>query len=70
MPKRPWKPSLTTWIFVGLAVGIAVGAVAPYLKPPYLPFTIDVPAIVRPLSLLFLNLIKSIIAPLRAGTGL
>ncbi len=66
--KRPWKPSLTTWIFVGLAVGIALGAIAPYLKPPYLPFTVDVAAIVRPLSLLFLNLIKSIIAPLVFST--
>ena len=68
MPKPPWKPSLTTWIFVGLAVGIALGAVAPYLKKPYLPFDIEVAAIVRPLSLLFLNLIKSIIAPLVFST--
>ena len=64
MPKRPWKPSLTTWIFVGLAVGIAVGAAAPYLKR----LDVDVPAIVRPLSHLFLNLIKSIIAPLVFST--
>lgn len=66
--RRSWRPSLTTWIFVGLAVGIALGAISPYLKRPYLPFDIDVAAIVRPLSLLFLNLIKSIIAPLVFST--
>lgn len=66
--KKPWTPSLTTWIFVGLAVGIALGAISPYLKKPYLPFDVDVASIVRPLSLLFLNLIKSIIAPLVFAT--
>ena len=70
MTKRSWKPSLTTWIFVGLAVGIALGALAPYLKTPYVDkrHEIDIGAIVRPLSYLFLNLIKSIIAPLVFST--
>ena len=65
MPKRTWSPSLTTWIFVGLAVGILVGWASGPLKEQ---FGIDVAALVRPLSLLFLNLIKSIIAPLVFST--
>jgi proton glutamate symport protein len=51
------KLSLTTQIFIGLLLGIALG----YLKP-------DWGIAVRPLSLLFLNLIKSIIAPLIFST--
>ncbi|HYM61036.1 MAG TPA: cation:dicarboxylase symporter family transporter, partial [Thermoanaerobaculia bacterium] len=51
------KVSLTTKIFIGLFLGIALG----YLKP-------DWGLAVRPLSLLFLNLIKSIIAPLIFST--
>ena len=47
------KVSLTTKIFIGLILGVLLG----YFKP-------DWGTAVRPLSLLFLNLIKSIIAPL------
>ncbi len=65
MAKPRWKPSLTTWIFVGLAVGIALGAAAPWLRKNT---GIDVATIVRPFSQLFLNLIKSIIAPLVFST--
>jgi proton glutamate symport protein len=73
MSKRPWKPSLTTWIFVGLAVGIAIGLLGKPLKDRFgidlaASYGVDIPAIVRPLSLLFLNLIKSIIAPLVFST--
>jgi proton glutamate symport protein len=49
--------SLTTKIFIGLIVGILLG----YFKPEW-------GTAVRPLSLLFLNLIKSIIAPLIFAT--
>jgi proton glutamate symport protein len=51
------KVSLTTKIFIGLILGILLG----YLKPEW-------GIAVRPLSLLFLNLIKSIIAPLIFST--
>jgi len=51
------KVSLTTQIFIGLILGVLLG----YLKP-------DWGVAVRPLSLLFLNLIKSIIAPLIFST--
>jgi proton glutamate symport protein len=51
------KISLTTKIFIGLIAGIALG----YFKPEW-------GTAVRPLSLLFLNLIKSIIAPLIFST--
>jgi proton glutamate symport protein len=51
------KVSLTTKIFIGLFLGILLG----YLKP-------DWGVAMRPLSLLFLNLIKSIIAPLIFST--
>jgi proton glutamate symport protein len=51
------KVSLTWKIMIGLALGILLG----YLKPEW-------GASVRPLSLLFLNLIKSIIAPLIFST--
>ncbi|HEV8432112.1 MAG TPA: cation:dicarboxylase symporter family transporter [Thermoanaerobaculia bacterium] len=51
------KVSLTTKIFIGLIAGILLG----WLKP-------DWGMAVRPLSLLFLNLIKSIIAPLIFAT--
>src|SRR5438046_8938774 len=49
--------SLTTKIFIGLILGVLLG----WLKP-------DWGTAVRPLSLLFLNLIKSIIAPLIFST--
>jgi proton glutamate symport protein len=51
------KISLTTKIFIGLIAGIVLGA----LKPEW-------GTAVRPLSMLFLNLIKSIIAPLIFST--
>lgn len=51
------KVSLTTKIFIGLILGVVLG----YLKPEW-------GIAVRPLSLLFLNLIKSIIAPLIFST--
>src|SRR5438128_5231084 len=51
------KVSLTTKIFIGLILGVLLG----HLKP-------DWGTEVRPLSLLFLNLIKSIIAPLIFST--
>src|SRR6266550_6504823 len=49
--------SLTTKIFIGLILGIILG----YAKPEW-------GTAVRPLSLLFLNLIKSVIAPLIFAT--
>src|SRR6266404_4007957 len=57
MKARLPKISLTTKIFIGLIAGIALG----YFKPEW-------GTAVRPLSLLFLNLIKSIIAPLIFST--
>ncbi len=51
------KISLTTKIFIGLALGILLG----WLKP-------DWGIEMRPLSILFLNLIKSVIAPLIFST--
>jgi Na+/H+-dicarboxylate symporter len=51
------RPSLTTWIFLGMFAGIAVGAAAPAVAVRL--------AIV---SDIFLRLIKSIIAPLLFGT--
>lgn len=51
------KISLTWKIMIGLVLGIALGALAP-----------DWGQAVRPLSILFLNLIKSIIAPLIFST--
>lgn len=51
------KVSLTTKIFIGLILGILLG----WLKP-------DWGTAVRPLSILFLNLIKAIIAPLIFST--
>src|SRR5437868_15501676 len=51
------KVSLTTKIFIGLVLGVLLG----WLKPEW-------GTAVRPLSLLFLALIKSIIAPLIFAT--
>jgi proton glutamate symport protein len=51
------KVSLTTKIFIGLLLGVLLG----YLKP-------DWGTAMRPLSILFLNLIKSVIAPLIFST--
>ena len=50
-------PSLTAWIFIGMAAGIAVG----FLMPAFA-------ANLAPVSNIFLRLIKSIIAPLLFGT--
>jgi proton glutamate symport protein len=49
--------SLTAWIFIGMAAGVAVGIVAP-----------DVARKLGPISTIFLRLIRSIIAPLIFGT--
>src|SRR5438034_6599779 len=57
-PPRPWyRPSLTTQIFIGLIVGGAVG----YFRP-------DWGNAVYFLRDIFINLIKSIIAPLVFST--
>src|SRR5438552_8375715 len=51
--------SLTTWIFIGMAVGVAVGVLFPSVaKAEWVPAVANV----------FLRLIKSIIAPLIFGT--
>jgi proton glutamate symport protein len=49
--------SLTQWIFVGMAVGLAIGWLAPE-------FAVDL----KPFSTVFLRLIKSIVAPLIFAT--
>jgi proton glutamate symport protein len=51
------KPTLTQWIFIGMAAGLLVGHFAP-----------DAAVTLRPLSTIFLRLIKSIIAPLIFAT--
>jgi proton glutamate symport protein len=51
------RPTLTQWIFIGMGVGLVVGYVSP-----------DVAVTLRPLSIIFLRLIKSIIAPLIFAT--
>ena len=51
------KISATAWIFIGMAVGIAIGVLAP-----------DVAKQLSPVSNIFLRLIKSVIAPLLFGT--
>lgn len=51
------KPTLTQWIFVGMAFGLVVGWIFP-----------DIAVSLRPLSTIFLRLIKSIIAPLIFAT--
>jgi proton glutamate symport protein len=49
--------SLTTWIFIGMAAGVALGIVAPGFARQ-----------LSPVSRVFLQLIRSIIAPLLFGT--
>ncbi|MCX6560413.1 MAG: cation:dicarboxylase symporter family transporter [Candidatus Aminicenantes bacterium] len=51
------KKRLTLYIFIGMALGLAVGAVFP-----------DIGVKLRPLSMIFIRLIKSIIAPLIFST--
>lgn len=51
------KPSLTTWIFIGMAAGVLIGALWP-----------DFGRQLQPASNMFLRLIKSIIAPLLFAT--
>src|SRR5438105_8362358 len=49
--------SLTAWIFIGMAAGVALGIVAPDIAKQF-----------GPASSVFLRLIRSIIAPLLFGT--
>ncbi len=52
-----YKPTLTQWIFIGMGIGLMVGWLFP-----------DVGSTLQPLSIIFLRLIKSIIAPLIFAT--
>ncbi|HXG72921.1 MAG TPA: cation:dicarboxylase symporter family transporter [Gemmatimonadaceae bacterium] len=61
VPPRRRGLSLTQQIFVGLALGIAVGAFVDYYNPAWAIYF-------RPFSQLFLRLIKMIIAPLIFAT--
>jgi proton glutamate symport protein len=54
--------SLTHWIFVGMAVGILVGWIDNRLPDR------DFTPVIKPLSTLFLRMIKSIVVPLIFGT--
>ena len=54
---KSYRPSLTQWIFIGMGAGLAVGWLFP-----------DVGSALQPLSIIFLRLIKSIIAPLIFAT--
>lgn len=58
---RGRRPSLTQQIFIGLAIGVVVGGIINRVDPAAVEY-------VRPLSQLFLRLIKMIIAPLLFGT--
>ncbi len=60
-PKSRSRISLTQQIFIGLALGILIGAVINNVDPSWV-------AYVRPFSQLFLRLIKMIIAPLLFAT--
>ena len=51
------RPSLTAWIFVGMAAGVALGLAAPNFAKQ-----------LAPVSNVFLRLIRSILAPLLFGT--
>lgn len=51
------KPTLTQWIFIGMGIGLLIGWIFP-----------DAGTSLRPLSIIFLRLIKSIIAPLIFAT--
>lgn len=52
-----FKPTLTQWIFIGMGIGLMVGWLFP-----------DAGSLLQPLSIIFLRLIKSIIAPLIFAT--
>jgi proton glutamate symport protein len=54
---KRFKPTLTQWIFIGMGIGLFVGWMFP-----------DFGSQLRPLSIIFLRLIKSIIAPLIFAT--
>jgi Na+/H+-dicarboxylate symporter len=54
---KSFKPTITHWIFIGMGVGLTVGWLFP-----------DFGNSLRPLSIIFLRLIKSIIAPLIFAT--
>ena len=58
MRNAPRRPSLTTWIFIGLAAGVAFGLIAP---PEW-------SIALRPVGKLFIRLIKMIVAPLIFGS--
>lgn len=51
------RPTLTQWIFIGMAIGLSVGWLFP-----------DIGTSLRPLSVIFIRLIKSLIAPLIFAT--
>src|SRR3712207_3416193 len=51
------RPSLTTWIFVGMGAGILLGWLAP-----------EAAAELKPLSNIFLRMIKSVVVPIIFGT--
>jgi proton glutamate symport protein len=57
MGREVKRLSVTAWIFIGMAAGVALGAAAP-----------DVAKQLGPVSAIFLRLIRSIIAPLLFGT--
>jgi proton glutamate symport protein len=57
MPPRARRITLTHWIFVGMATGIALGWLAPSFASQ-----------LKPLSTVFLRAIKSIVAPILFGT--
>lgn len=56
-PRPAWLPNLTTQIFIGLIIGIVIGAVWP-----------TVGVAIKPLADAFLRMIKMIIAPLLFAT--
>jgi proton glutamate symport protein len=56
------KVTLTQWIFIGMAVGILVGYIDNRLPDR------DFTPVIKPLSTLFLRMIKSIVVPLIFGT--
>lgn len=55
--RRSWVPGLTTQIFIGLLIGIAIGAIRP-----------EFGVAIKPIADAFLRMIKMIIAPLLFST--